>query len=76
MAELAVDDVVQFAGGVRLTVVGQVPRSTGGLRMLAEHCQPFADVGDIRVGVRLVEVAENCSGPAGDRRREQTVAEV
>ena len=72
----AVHDVDELAGGVGVGVVRQVPHLPGGVRVLAEDGQALADVGDERVRVRLVGVAENGGGAPGQGGREDPVAEV
>jgi hypothetical protein len=51
LAGLAVDDLDELAGGSGVGVVGEMPDLTGGVGVLAEGGQAFADVGDVGVGV-------------------------
>ena len=55
---LAVDDIDDLPGGASVQIAGHVPHLAGRVLMLAEHGDAFADVGDVGVGVGLVEVAE------------------
>src|SRR6266511_5350706 len=71
-----VDAVDQLAGGPGLRVVGEVPDLARGVGVLAQDRQAFADVGDVGVGVGLVGVAQDGGGLAGQRGREDAVAQV
>jgi len=56
-------------------VVGKVPDLTGGVGVLAQDSQAFADVGEVGVGVGLVRIAQDAGGLAGQRGRDDPVAE-
>ena len=73
---MPVDHVDELAGGAGIGIVGQVPHLAGGVGVLAEDGEAFADVGDVGVGVRLVGVTEDGGGLAGQRGGEHAVAEV
>jgi hypothetical protein len=48
----------------------------GGVRVLAEDSEPFTDVGNVGVGVRLVGITQDGGGGAGERGGEEPVAQV
>ncbi|MDJ0344742.1 hypothetical protein QMK19_16455 [Streptomyces sp. H10-C2] len=52
-----------------------MPDLAGGVRVLAQDGEAFADIGEVAVGVRLVGVAEHGGGPAAQGRPEDEVAE-
>ena len=71
-----VDDVDELTGGAGVGVVGQVPHLAGSVGMFTEDGETLTDVGDVAVGVRLVEVAEDAGGLAGQRGGEHAVTQV
>ncbi len=56
--------------------LGRCQTSPGGVGVFAEDGEAFADVGDVGVGVRLVGVAQDAGGLAGEGGGEDPVAEV
>ena len=52
-----------------------MPDLTGGVGVLAQDSQAFADVGEVGVGVGLVRIAQDAGGLAGQGGRDDPVAE-
>jgi hypothetical protein len=76
LASVPVDEFHELSRGACVGVVGEVPHLAGGVAVFAEDGEAFADVGNVGIGVRLVGVAEDGGGPAGDSGRKDAVAEV
>ena len=76
LAGVPVDDVDELTGGAGVGVVGKVPHLAGGVGMFTEDGEALTDVGDVAVGVGLVEVAEHAGGLAGQGGGEHAVTQV